>query len=147
MSSKKNNKDGKQFSSEYQPPTKWTEKKALKLGAELLAWIKDKEENIFFEEFLLIENDYYPTLIAYLKNKYQSFSKLLVTAKKIQEIKLVKYGVMDKLNSTMTKFVLINIHDWKDKKEIDNTTDLKIKEVDLSKENIKSVLDVLKNEY
>ena len=30
----------------------------------------------------------------------------------------MKFGVFDKLNATMTKFTLINNHDWKDKQEI-----------------------------
>lgn len=111
-------KDGKQFSSEYQPPEKWTEKKALQLGKELLAWHKAKNENIFWEEFLYIENDYYSQLLSYLCDKFSSFAKLIERAKKIQEIKLKKYGTGDKLNAAMTKFVLINEHNWRDKQEL-----------------------------
>ena len=115
--------DGKQFSSEYQPQEKWTEKKAVQLGEDLIDWLnkKDKDDeddgNIFFEEFLVIERDLYPTLISYLTEKFSSFSKLISKAKKIQELKLVKYGVFDKLNATMTKFVLTNHHDYSDKTE------------------------------
>lgn len=118
--------DGKQFSKEYQPKEKWTESVALKLGEELIAWLKEKTDdgqdkcNIFFEEFLIIENDYYPSLITYLCDKFSSFSDLIAKAKKIQEIKLQKYGVADSLNATMTKFVLTNQHGWTDK--VDNTT-------------------------
>jgi hypothetical protein len=36
----------------------------------------------------------------------------------MQKAKLVKYGVMDKLNAQMTKFTLINNHGWKDKSDI-----------------------------
>ena len=39
----------------------------------------------------------------------------------MQKAKLVKYGVMDKLNAAMTKFTLINNHGWKDKTDV--TTD------------------------
>lgn len=109
--------DGKQFSSDYQPKEKWTESKAIKLGNALIEWLKEKDEegkdkyNIFFEEFLIIDNDYYPELIAYLSKKFTTFLKLIEKAKKIQELKLYKYGVADILNPTMTKFVLINEHD------------------------------------
>lgn len=110
--------DGKQFSKEYQPEEKWTEKKALKVGNELLEWIK-KDGNLFFEDFLYIQNDYYNELIAYLCKKFTSVLKLIERARKIQEIKLKKEGTLGNLNATMTKFVLINNHDWKDKQETD----------------------------
>jgi hypothetical protein len=112
--------DGIQFSKEYQPEEKWTEQKALELGQELLTWMKAKDKdgedkgNIFFEDFLLIENDYYDDLTDYLKNKFTSFSVLLASAKRIQEIKLKKFGVGDRLNATMTKFVLTNNHGYSD---------------------------------
>ena len=54
-------------------------------------------------------------MIAYLTNKYTSFSKLIEKAKKIQELKLIKFGVADELNATMTKFVLTNHHSYTDK--------------------------------
>jgi hypothetical protein len=120
--------DGKQFSSDYQPNEKWTEEKAIKLGEELISWLKEKDDdgedkgNMFFEEFLVIEKDLYPALIKYLTDKFTSFSKLIEKAHKIQELKLTKYGVGDRLNATMTKFVLINVHGWKDKQEYDHTT-------------------------
>jgi hypothetical protein len=119
--------NGKLFSKDYQPPEKWTEGRALKLGDELILWLKSKDENIFFEEFLYIDNDYYASLICYLTEKFSSFSDLIVKAKKIQELKLQKFGVLDKLNAPMTKFVLINQHDWKDKKEIDQKTEINSK--------------------
>ncbi len=102
--------DGKQFSSEYQPKRKWTEKKAKKVGKDLIKWMNEDDQNLFFEEFLILKNNYYPELISYLCKKFTSFLKLIERAKKIQEIKLYKFGVGDQLNATMTKFVLINEH-------------------------------------
>ena len=113
--------DGKQFSSEYQPAEKWTEERALKLGDELINWLHAEDENMFFAEFLYLNNDYYEDLISYLAKKFTSFSDLLKKAKKIQEVKLVKFGVFDKLNATMTIFCLKNHHGYKDKKEIEQT--------------------------
>ena len=109
--------DGKQFSSEYQPEEKWTEENALQLGEDLIAWQKSENVNIFFEEYLVIERDLYPSLIAYLSNKFTSFSKLIEKSRKIQELKLQKYGTADKLNAAITKFVLVNKHGWRDKQE------------------------------
>ena len=113
--------DGKQFSSEYQPEEKWTEEKALQLGNDLIDWMKENEINMFWEEYLVMERDLYPELIAYLSNKFTSFLKLIGKAKKVQEIKLKKYGTADKLNATITKFVLINEHGWKDKQETEHS--------------------------
>lgn len=120
--------DGKQFSKDYQPAEKWTEKRALELGQELLTWMKAKDEdgedkgNIFFEDFLMIENDYYDDLTDYLKNKFTSFSALLDSAKRIQEIKLKKFGVGDRLNATMTKFVLTNNHGYSERQDLTNNS-------------------------
>ena len=115
--------DGKQFSSEYQPEEVWTEERALNLGNEMIAWQKESPANMFFEEFLIIEKGYYEELISYLCKKFTSFSKLIGQAKKTQEIKLKKYGTADKLNASMTKFVLINNHNWREQAHIDHTTD------------------------
>lgn len=120
--------DGKQFSSTYQPEEKWTEKKALALADELIAWLKEVDEdgedkgNMFYEEFLIIEKDLYLDVIRYLKNKFSSFSERIKQAEKIQEIKLQKYGVGDRLNASMTKFVLTNKHGWREKSEAKNET-------------------------
>jgi hypothetical protein len=45
---------------------------------------------------------------------------LLEKAQKIQEIKLKKFGAFDKLNASIAKFCLINLHGWKDKTENEN---------------------------
>ena len=37
-------KDGKQFSKDYQPPEKWTEKIAEQLGKELITWLKETDD-------------------------------------------------------------------------------------------------------
>jgi hypothetical protein len=113
--------DGKQFSSEYQPPEKWTEEVSLQLGEDLIKWMKEKDVNIFWEEFLYIEKDLYSDLISYLCGKFSSFSELIGKAKKIQEIKLKKYGTADSLNAAMTKFVLINEHKWSDSQKVEFT--------------------------
>jgi hypothetical protein len=126
-------KDGKQFSSTYQPQEKWTEKKALQLGQELIDWMKAVDENgqdkgnILVNEFLIIEKEMYPDLVNYLSKKFSSFSKLYEKAKKIQETKLTKYGIADRLNASMTKFTLINNHGWKDKKE--HSGEIEIKQI------------------
>jgi len=78
---------------------------------------------MFWEEFLVMEKGLYSEVISYLCGKFTPFLKLIEQAKKIQEIKLKKYGTADKLNAAMTKFVLINEHKWKDQSHIDHTND------------------------
>jgi hypothetical protein len=96
----------------------------------MIDWITELDEdkqdkgNIFFDEFIfMIANPknyhekatIYLDLPKYLSDKFTSCFELYEKAKKIQEIKLKKYGVADRLNAAMTKFVLINNHDWKEK--------------------------------
>jgi len=122
--------DGKQFSSEYQPSKEiWTEDVALMFCQDIVDWLNKDDENIFFDEFIFMIADpkkyhekakIYVDLPAYLGRKFSSCFDLLNTALKIQEIKLKKFGVFDKLNASVTKFCLINLHDWKDKTENEN---------------------------
>lgn len=122
--------DGKQFSKDYQPDKEvWTEKKSIEMLNELIDWLELADENIFFNEFLYLEyrknhpelnRQTFDELPSYLDKKYTSCSKLLNVAKKIQETKLIKFGVFDKLNATMTKFVLINHHGYTERSEVDN---------------------------
>ncbi len=95
---------------------KWTEQEAIKLAEELLAWIKEPDHT-FYEDFLCVENDYYPELISYLSNKFSPFLNLIKRAKKIQEMKLIKLGISDKVATTMSIFCLKNHHDYKDRKD------------------------------
>ena len=106
-----------------QNAAKWIVEDALSLGNDLIAWLTKQPTNMFYEEFLVIEKGLYPDLIAKLSKKFKSFSELIEKAKKIQEMKLLKYGVADKLNASMTKFVMINNHGYKsEKQDFDHTT-------------------------
>jgi len=117
--------DGKQFSSDYTPQEKWTEEIATDLGNKLIIWLNEEEGNMFYKEFL-INNNLYGDLIGHLSKRFSSFSELIAKAKEIQEIKLVKYGVWDKLNASMTKFTLINNHNYSDKQVIESTINDKV---------------------
>ena len=116
---------GKQFTSEYQPDKEvWTEEEAVRLFNDLLAWFNEKSTNILFDEFLFDNptlgkrpGKIYPHIIAYLKEKYPSCLQLYERANKIQEIRLVKYALHDKLNPTMSKFVLSTKHSYVEKQE------------------------------
>jgi len=147
--------DGKQFSSEYQVEY-WDEKTALKFGNDLLEWLKEKDENVFFDEFIYLVADsknyhpkakIYPELISYLKNKFTSFLKLHSLAEKLQETKLVKFGCFDKLNSSMTKFTLINNHDWKEKSDVTTDGGKINTNINIDSKLIKHINKELEDEY
>jgi len=103
---------------------KWPKSRAMQLGYDLLRWIKAKQTNIFFNEFLFIENDYSANIIATLSKKFVEFNDLIEKIKKIQETRLIKYGILGKTNPSMTKFVLINNYGYQSEK-IDHTTNNK----------------------
>ncbi len=119
--------DGKQFQIGDKAAEKWTEKIAEQLANDLINWMNETDEdekdkgNIFIIDFLASRRLCKSTT-AYLAQKFSSFSNLLEIAKTIQEAKLLKYGIADRLNASMTKFVLINHHDYVDRQNIDHTT-------------------------
>ncbi|MBA7486862.1 hypothetical protein ES707_22424 [subsurface metagenome] len=110
---------------------KWTQKDADRFAYELIEWLSEKftdqegnekdKGNIFIIDFLA-EKKYPGRIIRYLSDKFTTFRPLIEIAKNIQEAKLVKYGVADRLNASMTKFCLINHHGYLDKQHIDHTT-------------------------
>lgn len=112
MSNKKN-KGGR--------PLIWTEEKVLKLGEELIQWLKSDEDNVWFERFLYEVKDLYPQFISEMVEKYPKFSELIKRAKKIQENKLVDGCLKHNLNSTIAIFVLKNHYQYTDKTQTDIT--------------------------
>ena len=139
--------DGKQFSSTYQPKEKWTEKKALELGEEMINWLNETDVdgkdmgNVLFEEFLIIKKKLYPEIIAYLKDKFTSFLKLYKIARKTQEVKISKYGLSRSMDSSMCKFLLSATHGLTEKTEVAEKS-----EVVISKETINLIKGELEDE-
>ena len=119
-------KCGKQFSSDYQPDKEvWTEDEALCLFNDLITWFKSKKTNILFDEFLFDNpnlgerpGDIYPALITYLRDKFPSCLKLYENARKIQETRLVKFALHDKINPGMSKFILGAKHGYVERKDV-----------------------------
>jgi hypothetical protein len=125
-------KAGKQFSSDYQPDKEiWTEEVSLLLFNDLLDWMTESNLNFLYEEFLFDNpklRDYggkiYPELISYLKDKFPSCFKLYKKAEKIQEIRLTKYALHDKVNAGFAKFILSATHGLKEKTEVEKNVNL-----------------------
>jgi thymidine kinase len=97
---------------------KWTEKAAIDLGNELIDWLCEKPVNYLYEEFLVIVKGLHPCTISYLGKKFESFSKLIKRAEKIQEIKICKYTDNKRINTTMGIFMLKNKHGFTDRQDV-----------------------------
>lgn len=108
---------------------KWDDEKVAKLADELIAWLQETDENgddkgnIFFEDFLINKKGLYRDIIKYLSNENEYFKSTIERAKEMQEIKLLKFGVADRLQPTMTIFCLKNHHGYKDAHQLDHTND------------------------
>lgn len=85
----------------------------MKLGKEMLEWFEEEDKNIFFTEFLL-SRGYFRDLTNYLSGKFESFSAYMKKAEQFQELKLIKWGVLNKLNPAITIFLLKNKHGYRD---------------------------------
>ena len=105
---------------------KWTEEMAVNFGNEIINWLLSADENIFFEEFIFLiapQLEEYSNISilantpSYLSSKYERFSHLLGKARKIQELKLKKFGSFDKLNASIVRFLLSAEHGLTEKKE------------------------------
>ena len=98
-------------------PTKWTEEKVLEVGNELIEWLCEVEDNIWFEKFLYVEKGIYPQWTSEMRDKYPKFSELLKRAKKIQESKISDMALKNEISIPMSIFVLKNHYGWTDKSE------------------------------
>ena len=105
--------DGKQFGIGNKSAEKWNEQNALIFGRDLLAWMLEADENIFFDDFIYLHDhtgkyagEVYADLPKYLCDKFSSFSELYNKCKQIEKIKLKKFSAFDKLNAGIAKFLL-----------------------------------------
>jgi len=98
-------------------PTKWTKEKVLKIGEELIEWLREEDENVWFEKFLYVEKNLYPQWVSEMRDKYEEFSELIKKAKKIQESKIADMALQQNLSIPMAIFVLKNHYGWTDKTE------------------------------
>ena len=117
--------DGVQFENGNKIAEKWTEAEALKFGRDMLDWMQNADENIFFDDFIYLINHegkyagkIYTDLPAYLAKKYSSFLDILNTCRKIEETKLKKFSAFDKLNASIAKFLLSAEYNYREKSDM-----------------------------
>lgn len=97
-------------------PIKWTSKALVDVGEDLIKWMNAKPENLFFQEYLN-GIGLYANFLSDYQGECKGFSQLVKNARDIQEQKLWKYGVANKLNPALTIFALKNNHGATDKVE------------------------------
>lgn len=90
---------------------KWTEEKALEIGANLINWLYEKDENVLYRMFL-VKNNLYRDVVQYLCRKYDLFFDYIKKAKEIQELKLNDLLLKGNINQTGAIFTLKVHHDY-----------------------------------
>ena len=94
-------------------PTEYTDAFIEREAEALIEWLK-KDSNFYFKKFAL-ERGYHPQRLSEFAQKNKRFSEALEKAKAWQELRLVEGGLQGGYNSTITKFVLTNCHNWADR--------------------------------
>lgn len=98
-------------------PSVWDELAVTRLGNDLIAWLQADDDNIFVEDFLS-QHGLYRQAQARLTSKFEVFRDLIKAAKEIQEIKINRLALKQKVNPVMAIFLLKNHHGYADKQEI-----------------------------
>ncbi len=114
----------------------WNEERALKLGQDLLAWIKPKWEakeikgetreidvhqyNVYFNKFLFMDNDYPVNIVENLSEKFQSFRDVIKKVKEIQKTKVMHNATHNRVNVPFSIFFMKAVHKMSDRPELEN---------------------------
>ena len=89
---------------------KWSEKKALDLGKELIDWMLLSPSNYWIKDFLL-EHELYADVISYLSKRYPRFLDYITRAKEIEASRIQKFALQNQMNTGMVQWVLSVHHD------------------------------------
>lgn len=110
-------------------PIVWTDE-AIDREADALLDYMNQDENLFVEKFAL-SRGYHPQRFGEWNKIHDRFASIYARCKKIQEIKLVERGLFGIHKEQMSKFVLVNHHNYLDKSQIEAKVDgsLQIKTV------------------
>lgn len=118
----------------YYDSTKWNEETIHNILDDLEAWLWEEEAildkegtvvgmkdkgNCFYKDFLY-RRGLYDNWISNYRNKYTTVSDRLSNIDKIQEHKLQLLAATGKQKEGITKFILQNKYDWKEKSQNEN---------------------------
>jgi hypothetical protein len=94
----------------------WLEQEAI----EFKQWMQ-REDSVFFKSFA-VERGYHPNRLAEFAEGSEVFAGVYHLAKIWQEIRLVNYGLFNRTNCGMTKFVLANHHGYSERSQVSGDT-------------------------
>lgn len=126
---------------------KWTEEKIHTILDSLEEWLtktkpiygEDKitiigevdAGNVFYREFLFQER-LFDDWITYVQKRYTTVSKRMERINAIQEHKLQKLSFEGKGKENITKFILQNKYNWREKTDNKNDNDVNVKPFNIS---------------
>jgi hypothetical protein len=96
-------------------PRRYSIEDVERFADELIVWMKD-ESHFWFKDFCL-ERDIDPDFMAEWAKENPRFNEAYKLAKGLQESRIFKGSMMEKFNSGMSKFALMNCHGWADRSE------------------------------
>jgi len=96
-------------------PRKYTIEFIEKEAEDMLEWIK-KPGSIYYKEFAL-ERGYSPQRFHEFRKLSDRFAEVFETISEWQETKLLKGGLLNEFNATMTKYAMSNICGWSERTE------------------------------
>jgi hypothetical protein len=90
---------------------KWTDEKIAEAAEDLLRWLEEDTDHIWFRDWA-IENNVPPEYLSRWAAKSAVFRQAVETAEMAQESRLVNGGLKNKLNSRIVALVLESRHRW-----------------------------------
>jgi hypothetical protein len=97
-------------------PEKYTSKYLKNLSAKLYEWAK-QPDNYILGEFCF-DNGFSLQRLSEFKDVSKEFSEMLSVVKTACQNKLQKNALLKKTDATMTKYILSNHYDWKEKTDV-----------------------------
>ena len=94
--------------------------KIISIGGETIDWIrKDNLDACFVYEHLLKEHGLDGRTVSYYRKKNEDFDYLISLALELQEMKLARLMLRNKVNTQAAVFVLKNKHGWTEKTQLE----------------------------
>src|SRR5271157_6085010 len=97
-------------------PKRFTDEFIEKEALAFLEWMK-KPDSIWYEGFAL-ERGYSPVLLSEWAKDNKRFNEVYKISQSWQKNKLIRGGLLNKFNSSITKLVLANTIGWTDKQQV-----------------------------
>ncbi len=101
-------------------PKKYTTEFIEKEADAFLEWMKHPD-SIWYKDFAL-ERGYSSKLLSIWEKENEKFSEVYEISKDWQQSRLIKGGLLNHYNSSITKLVLANTCGWTDKQQVSGDT-------------------------